>query len=72
MDVLGVSVLTNSDDVDYHHPVRTKYHATALLECSRCTLFWVVPPVLVLWWFAPVAVIAFGVMGAASKLDDLG
>jgi hypothetical protein len=67
--VFGVAVET-SDDGDFHFPTRKRISAVGLLECSRCTLFWVGLVVFALWWYLPIAIIAFGIMGAASKLDD--
>jgi len=68
--VLGVVILSDKDGNDYHQSVRSRLSAVHLLECSRCTLFWVVLVLMPVLWFLPVAIIGLGIMGAASLLDD--
>jgi len=67
--VFGVVVLDDVEGKFYHQPIRRRL-VGGILGCARCTLFWVVLAASAGWWFAPWAVVAFGVMGAASLLDN--
>lgn len=66
---LGVEIY-QYESGDIHLSTRRHLTARKLLECPRCTLFWVGLALAPVVWYAPALVIIFGIMGAASLLDN--
>lgn len=68
--LLGIVQVYDVDGVELHEESNGDFWAD-IFTCHRCATPYVSLPVIILWYFVPLAVYAMGVMGLAVWLAEV-